>query len=318
MIDIRSEVEEAENRIRKYIRETPLELSSTLGDLSSPSVFLKLENLQHTGSFKVRGALNKLLSLSDDEKRKGVATASTGNHALAVAFGLRKLGIPGTIFLPENVSKTKRQKLERFEIDVEFRPGDPKAVETYARQFSLDEGLVYISPYNDSKVIGGQGTIGVELTRQEPSIDSVFVAVGGGGLISGIGGYLKNLNPETRIIGCLPENSPVMYESVKAERILDWSVKETLSDGTAGGIESESITFEPCQRLVDDWVTVTEAEIVTGLKLLFEDHRLVVEGSAAVAVAAFLKKAEELQGKGVAIVLCGGNVNIKKFKELVF
>jgi threonine dehydratase len=318
MIDIRSEVEEAENRIRKYIRETPLELSSTLGDLSSPSVFLKLENLQHTGSFKVRGALNKLLSLSDDEKRKGVATASTGNHALAVAFGLRKLGIPGTIFLPENVSKTKRQKLERFEIDVEFRPGDPKAVETYARQFSLDEGLVYISPYNDSKVIGGQGTIGVELTRQEPSIDSVFVAVGGGGLISGIGGYLKNLNPETRIIGCLPENSPVMYESVKAERILDWSVKETLSDGTAGGIESESITFEPCQRLVDYLVTVTEAEIVTGLKLLFEDHRLVVEGSAAVAVAAFLKKAEELQGKGVAIVLCGGNVNIKKFKELVF
>lgn len=318
MIDICLEVEEAENRIRKYIRETPLELSSTLGDLSGSSVFLKLENLQHTGSFKVRGALNRLLSLSDDEKRKGVVTASTGNHALAVAFGLRKLGIPGTIFLPDTVSKTKRQKLERFEVDVELRPGDPKAVETYARQFSLDEEFVYISPYNDSKVIGGQGTIGVELTRQKPSIDTVFVAVGGGGLISGIGGYLKNFNPETQIIGCLPENSPVMYESVKAKRILDWSVKETLSDGTAGGIESESITFEPCQRLVDDWVTVTEAEIVTGLKLLFEDHRLVVEGSAAVAVAAFLKKAEKLQGKGVAIVLCGGNVNIEKFKELVF
>lgn len=318
MIDIHSEVEEAEYRIRKYIRKTPLELSSTLGDLSSSSVFLKLENLQYTGSFKLRGAINKLLSLSDDEKRKGVVTASTGNHALAVAFGLRKLGIPGTIFLPDNVSKTKRQKLERFEVDVELRPGDPKAVETYARQFSLDEELVYISPYNDSKVIGGQGTIGIELTRQEPSIDSVFVAVGGGGLISGIGGYLKNFNPETQIIGCLPENSPVMYESVKAKKILDWSANETLSDGTAGGIESESITFELCQRLVDDWVTVTEAEIVTGLKLLFEDHRLVVEGSAAVAVAAFLKKAEEIRGKRVAIVLCGGNINIKKFKELVF
>ncbi len=318
MIDIRSEVEEAEKRIRQYIRETPLELSYTIGDLYSSSVFLKLENFQHTGSFKVRGALNKLLSLPDDEKINGVVTASTGNHALAVAFGLKKLGIPGTIFLPDNVSKTKRQKLERFDVDVELRPGDPEAVETYARQFSLDEELVYISPYNDSKVIGGQGTIGVELTRQEPSIDSVFVAVGGGGLISGIGGYLKSFNPEAQIIGCLPENSPVMYESVKAKRILDWSVKETLSDGTAGGIESESITFEPCQRLVDDWVTVTEAEIITGLKLLFEDHRLVVEGSAAVAVAAFLKKAKELQGKRVAIVLCGGNVNIEKFKELVF
>jgi threonine dehydratase len=318
MIDIRSEVEEAEKRIRQYIRETPLEPSITLGDLCVPSVFLKLENLQHTGSFKVRGALNKLLSLSDDEKRRGVATASTGNHALGVAFGLRMLGIPGTIFLPKNASATKRQRLERFEMDIELCPGDPEAVETYARQFSLDQGLVYISPYNDSKVIGGQGTIGIELTRQEPSIDSVFVAVGGGGLISGIGGYLKSFTPEMRIIGCLPENSPVMYESVKAKRILDWKVKETLSDGTAGGIESESITFEPCQRLVDTWVTVTEAEIVASMKLLLEDHRLVVEGSAAVAVAAFLKKAKELQGKGVVIILCGGNIDIKKFKKLVF
>ena len=316
MLDLKTLVDQAESRIRTHVRNTYLEMSDVLSELAECKVFLKLENLQHTGSFKVRGALNKLLSLSEEEKEKGIVTASSGNHALAVAHGLKQLKLPGAIYLPEHASVAKLKMLKRYDVEIKLCPGDCTDAETLARQQSLEQKLTYISPYNDPQVIGGQGTIGFELFQTDPSIDCVFVAVGGGGLIAGIAGYLKAVKPDVQIIGCLPQNSPAMFEAVKAKKIVECPVLDTLSDGTAGGIEADAITFEPCLRLVDDWLVVSEEEMAKGMKVIFEEHRLVIEGAAGVAVAAFLQKAPEFKGKRVALILCGGNIDMHIFKNV--
>jgi threonine dehydratase len=318
MISISKDVLAAEARIRPFIRETPLHHSLYLSKLGSCEAYLKLENLQHTGSFKTRGALNKLLSLSARQRRAGVVAASTGNHGLAVAYGARKLGISATIYLPENASLQKVQALRNYEVEIRFYGNDCEATESHAKAEARKTGQIYLSPYNDPKVVGGQGTIGIEILRQCESVDSIMVSVGGGGLIGGIAGYVKGLRGDVEIIGCLPENSPVMYESVRAGRIVHSAVSPTLSDGTAGGIEAGAITFEPCRRYVDDWVLVSENEIRDGMKLVFDYERVVIEGAAGVVVASFVKIKEKLKGRNVILVMCGGNIDIEKFKKLVF
>ena len=317
MLNIFQEVEEAEQRIRGYVRTTPLVPSPSLSAISSSDVYLKLENLQHTGSFKVRGAFNSLMSLSDEQRHNGVVTASSGNHGLAVAFALGKLGIPGTIFLPENVAPVKYAKLQGYDVQIKLIQGDGIAVEITATDYARRKSMAYISPYNDARVIGGQGTIGVELQQQLAELDCLFVAVGGGGLVSGTGGFLKEIKPGIRIIGCEPQHSPAMSESVKAGRIIEVEILDTLSDGTAGGIETESITFEPCCRLVDEWVSVSETEIAEGMRWVFEHDNLVIEGAAGVVVAAFLKRAKELRGSCTALVMCGANIDEDRFNALV-
>ena len=317
MLNIFQEVKEADQRIRKYVRTTPLVPAPSLGAIASSDVYLKLENLQHTGSFKVRGAFNSLLCLSEEERTRGIVTASSGNHGLAVAFALDRLDIPGTIFLPEDVADVKYKKLQEFDVQIRLIPGEGIEAETTAMDYALEKQLPYISPYNDARVIGGQGTIGVELNRQQQKINCVFAAVGGGGMISGTAGYLKQINPDIRIIGCEPQNSRVMSASVKADRIVELEILDTVSDGTAGGIEAESITLEPCCRLVDEWVNVSETEIVAGMRWVFEHHDLVVEGAAGVVVAAYLKRARSLAGSCAALVMCGGNIEEDKFKALI-
>ncbi|MBX2820028.1 MAG: threonine/serine dehydratase [Rhodothermaceae bacterium] len=313
-------VNDAYKQIRPYVRKTPLEPAHTLYT-NQREVYLKLECLQHTRSFKVRGALNKLLSLDDEEKEKGIVTASTGNHGMAVTFGLKQLDVSGTIYLPETVSERKLNVLKRYGANVQFFGDDSVYTEQYARKQADERGQVYISPYNDPKVVAGQGTIGVELLNQLPSLDAVFVPVGGGGMIGGISGYLKAKNPAIRIIGCLPANSPVMLESIEAGKIVAGTVLPTLSDGTVGGIEEGAITFDLCRQHVDDWVLVEEEEIQAGMKLLFDEYNLVVEGAAGVSVASFLKYTKANPSADlnrVVIVLCGGNVDVEQFKRLVF
>ena len=282
MIDLFEEVQQAERRIRDHVRTTPLEFAPSLSEVSARDVYLKLENLQHTGSFKVRGAFNKLLTLSGEEAGAGVVTASSGNHGLAVAFALEKLGIPGVVFLPEDVASVKRSKLTAFPVSLEFRRGDAAEIEAAARAYGAEHGLVYVSPYNDPRVIGGQGTIGLEL-----------------------------------LAGCEPANSPAMSESVKAGQIVEVEITDTLSDGTAGGIEPGSITLEPCSQLVDEWVTVSESEIVEGLRWVFDHHRMIVEGSAGVVVAAYHRKMADLSCSSVALVLCGSNIDRATFMNLL-
>lgn len=300
-------VDRAEARIRPYVRATPLEPA---GEGS----YLKLECLQHTRSFKLRGALNKLLSLSEVDDTRGIITASTGNHGLAVAYGLQLLNRPGTIVLPETAARKKVALLERYDVTLQFYGQDSAEAERFARTRAEREGLVFISPYNDEQVVAGQGTIGVELMTQLPSIKRVFVPVGGGGLIGGIAAYLKAVKPSVEIYGCLPANSPVMHECVEAGEIVAGKVLPTLSDGTAGGVEEDAITFDLCRDFVDEWIRVSEDEIREGMKVVFERYGLVVEGAAGVSMAAYHKI--ETDGDDV-IVLCGGNVDIEQFKSIV-
>lgn len=315
--DVASEVLLAESRIRQHVRETVLEPSTYLSGSDGTKVFYKLENLQHTGSFKVRGAMNKILSLTPDDLERGVVAASTGNHGAAVAFGLGKVGASGIVFVPKNTPPSKAKRIEQLGAMVRYFGVDAAETETHARRFALQNQLKFISPYNDPLIVAGQGTIGVELERQLEQIDVVFASLGGGGLVSGIAGYLKSVLPNVEVIGCSPENSQVMIQSVKAGKILDLPSQPTLSDGTAGGVEPGAITFELCRALVDDYVTVTEDEIKESMRLFIGSEHMLLEGAAAVAVAAYLKTRERIAGKNVVIVICGANIDLETLKSVL-
>lgn len=317
-MNIPIEVQEAYKRIKPHIRETPLEKSNFYGKKGNANVYLKLENLQHTGSFKVRGAMNKILSLSDEELKRGVVTASTGNHGAAVAFSLGQIGASGTVFVSPKASASKIEAIKRLGAEVREYGDDPIEAENYAIKYAVEKSLVYVPPYNDPKTIGGQGTIGLELERQLDKIDAVFIAIGGGGLIAGIGGHLKSVDPEIEIIGCSPENSQVMIQSIEMGKLVgDLPSTPTISDGTAGGIEDDSITFELCQKYVDDYVTVTETEIATNLVEFMDTHHQLIEGAAAVAIASYLKTKEKYLGKNVVIVVCGANIGVETLREIL-
>lgn len=311
------EILAAAQRLKDLIRITPLENSIALSRASGAQVFLKCEQLQYTGSFKVRGALNKLLLLTPAQRAQGVVTASTGNHGAAVAFGLQKLNIPGKIFVPENASTAKVENIRNYHTQLEFYGNDCMQTELHAREQALAQNQVYISPYNDLDVIAGQGTIGVELIQQADDIDAVFVPIGGGGLIAGIANYLKNISPATKIIGCMPQNSPVMAESLKRGKIIDMPTEDTLSDATAGGIEADSVTFLLCQQFVDDTVLVSEAEIQQAIITLIKTQHYLVEGASGVALAAFLKTAQQYQNKKIIVILSGGNISLDTLKKIL-
>lgn len=315
--EVRNDVLAAEGRIRSFIRETPVEYSPYLSRLGNCDVYLKLENIQLTGSFKLRGAANKVLSLTKDEKCKGLITASTGNHGLAFAWIANKFNVKGTIFLPETSSPPKIEALRLYGADIQTYGDDCVKAEIHARKIAKEEGLTFISAYNDPQIIGGQGTIGIELARQVPGVDCVLVPVGGGGLIAGISGYLKTENRNIEIIGCQPEKSAVMYASIKAGRILDMESAPTLSDGSAGGIEPGAITFPICQELVDDFILVTEEEIISALRLIIEKHYLLIEGAAALPVAAFIQKIDRFQGKNVVLVLSGSKISLETLRKIL-
>ncbi len=314
-MNIKEKITEAEKRIRPYLRETPLEYSYVLNKMTESEVYLKLENIQVTGSFKARGALNKILLLAKSNAK--IVTASTGNHGLGVANALLVVKKEGTIYLPKNASVAKVEAIKMRGVPVEFYGESGEETEHYVRKLSETTGQIYVSPYNDEDVVAGQGTIGVELLRQLPKLDAVFISIGGGGLIGGIASYLKAVNPKIEIIGCLPENAPAMYECIKAGKIIEVSEKPTLSDGTAGGIESGSITFGICQQCVDSYITVTEEEIIASMKLVIKYHHQIIEGSAGVAVAALIKEKERFRKKKVAIIICGGNVSETVLKSLI-
>jgi threonine dehydratase len=307
----------AANRISSHIRETPLDYSPFFSEETGCEVWLKLENLQYTGSFKLRGAFNKLLSLAPEQRKNGCVTASSGNHGAAIAYAMKKLGVTGVIFVPEQTSSAKVDAIKRFGGDVRFFGTDGLDTEEHARQYADENSMAYLSPYNDEHVIGGQGTCGVEISRQISDVDAVFVAVGGGGLISGIGAYLKSVNLAVEVVSCQPAASKVMTESVKAGSLLDLSSEPTLSDGTAGGIEESAITFDICRDIVDRYVVVSEEEIAEGMRQFIDSHHQLPEGAAGVAIAGFLQVASDFAGKTVVIVICGGNISRETLKRVI-
>jgi threonine dehydratase len=314
---IKNEAIEAEARIRDHIRETPLEYSPYLSQWGEGRVFLKLENLQLTGSFKLRGAANKILSLEEEQKRRGVVTASSGNHGVAVASLLHQFGMKGMIYLPDYVTSSKIEILRSYGVEVHFYGMDCLQTETFAREEAEKKGLTYIPPYNDIKIIGGQATVGMEMIRQQGKFDIVIVPVGGGGLISGIAGYLKSYDPNIEIVGCQPENSRVMFESVKTGKIVEMESRSTLSDGTAGGIEKDSLTFEVCRRYVDDFVLISEDEIKEAILLCLEKQALLIEGAAALPIAAFIKEKERFNKKNVVLVISGARISLSQLREVL-
>ena len=303
----RARIEEASGRIYQLVDQTPIALLEGDSRSGSSRAFLKLEHLQKTGSFKLRGATNKILSLSPEEAAKGVITSSTGNHALGVATAARSRGIDAEVFVSSRVSAKKLRLIEDCGARITVTGANPLDAELAARAAASASGKTYISPYNDPYVIAGQGTIGIEVWQQLPSVDAIYVAVGGGGLVSGIGAYIKSVSRQTEIVACWPENSRVMYECLRAGKVIDFPEQPTLSESTAGGVEPGSITFELCQRVIDRCLLVSETEILEAMRWAHQ-RRCMVEGAAGVAIAAFFKDATDQRKKTAVIISCGGNI----------
>lgn len=301
----------ARRTIAPLVRRTPLLPSPALKERLGVAVYLKAETLQETGSFKVRGAANKILNLEEEARRQGVVTASTGNHGRAVAYVAGELGIPAVVCLSERVPAAKVEALQRLgaELVIEGEGQD----EAVARAESLREtrGLTLVHPFDDPLVIAGQGTIGLELLEDLPEQGTVLVPLSGGGLIAGIALTLKSVSPQTRVIGVSMERSPVMYHSLQAGKPVVLPEEETLADSLLGGIGLDNrYTFRLVRQYVDDVLLVSEAEIAAGMRFLLEEAHLVAEGAGAVAVAALLSgRLPDLRGSVTAII-SGGNLSL--------
>lgn len=309
-------VESASARIRQFVLETPLEAVPELLPGHGGSIFFKLENLQQTGSFKLRGASNKILALDRTHAAKGVIAASNGNHGLGVAAASRRAGVTAEVYVSSRVPASKAKRIEEYGVHIHRAGEDPLEAELAARAAAAEQDKVFISPYNDPEVMAGQGTIAVELLRQQPRIDAIFVAVGGGGLIGGIGAYIKHAAPHVEIVGCWPQNSRVLYESMKAGSIIEVPEQATLSESTAGGLEPGSVTLEICRCVIDRSVMVSEEEILSAMRRVRDTRGWVIEGAAGVAVAAFLKEADRYRGKTAVAVICGGNLSAEVRQRL--
>lgn len=304
-----TQARQAAQRIAKQVERTPLQRSVVFSEKLGADVYFKLENRQSTGSFKFRGATNRLLTLSPEQRAQGCVAASSGNHGAAVACAMQELGVKGVIFVPEQTSSAKVEKIKGYGGDVRFFGTDGLDTEQHARAFAEQNGMFYLSPYNDEEVMAGQGSCGVEILEDLPDVDAVFVAVGGGGLIGGIGAVLKDHDPGIMVYGCQPLASPVMARSVEAGEIIDMPSEATLSDGTAGGIEEDALTFPLNQAVVDDWVLASEEQIAMAMRFYMETEDDVIEGAAGVAVAGLLERRKEIAGKKVVVVICGGNIS---------
>ncbi|HEY7689099.1 MAG TPA: pyridoxal-phosphate dependent enzyme [Dongiaceae bacterium] len=305
---------EARRRIKDYIYETPLLRSRHLGEEHKSNLFFKAENFQLTGSFKIRGATSKLTSLGID---RPVITASTGNHGIASAKAASLTGHKLTIVLPENVPQSKLQRIRSFNVNVQLHGSEGGLAERHARRQADTGDFVYVSPYNDPDIIAGQGTIGFEMLEQADGIDNVFVTMGGGGLISGIGAVLKSDSPKTRVFGVSTRNSAALAASMKAGRVVDTDHADTLAEAAAGSVDADSMTLPLSMAVIDEVLLCGEDEIVAALRELARKENLIVEGAAALALAGFLQVAGRLQGQNNVVLLCGGNFDQEKILPII-
>jgi len=310
------DIQAAAARIAGRVLRTPLLSSIELEESTGIPVFLKLENLQRTGSFKLRGATNRMLQLSDDERRRGVVTVSSGNHGRAVGHIARRLDIGAVVCLPETVPANKIDAIRRGGATVRVAGATYDEASEHARRLQRDEGRVPIHPFDDAAIIAGQGTIGAEILADRPDIDTVLVPMSGGGLISGVALAVKAERPGVRVIGVCMERAPVMHESLRAGHVVSLEEEPTLADALAGGLGGENhFTFRICREMVDESLLVPEESIVRAMRFLLDVHHLVVEGGGAVGVAALLDG--RLADAGcTAIVVSGGNVSMTTLLDI--
>ncbi len=305
----------ARKLIKSHVLKTPLRFSHYYSTQSNAEIYLKLENLQLTGSFKLRGALNTMLSLPSEQKNKGVITASAGNHAQGIGFAAKLLNIPAIIYVPENAPLTKIEAIKSYGVSLKIKGSIYDDTERIAIEDSRVKDIPYISPYNNPHVIAGQGTIGLEILEQAPDVDDILIPISGGGLFSGIAIAAKAINPSIRCYGVQVERCPVMLESLKQGQIVDVPMEETIADGLHGGVEKGSITFPYIQRLCEEVLLVSEREIKKAILEFMEYHHLICEGAGAVGLAAVKRYREKFVNRKVAIVISGANIDLRTIKE---
>ncbi|MGB4315055.1 MAG: threonine ammonia-lyase, partial [bacterium] len=309
-------IREAAASIQDEIHHTPLFLSRTFSELSGNMVYLKAENLQKTGSFKLRGALNKVRHLTAAEKRRGVIAISAGNHAQGVALAATRAGIPSTIVMPENAPIAKVMATKGYGAHVELfgKFFDECAIK--AKELQAETGATLIHPFDDPYVIAGQGTIGLEIMAALPEAEVVLVPVGGGGLIAGTAIVLKELKPSIGVIGVEAEGAASMQASLQKGKVTTLESVKTLADGIAVKTPGR-LTYEIAKKYVDDVVTVNEEEIANGILMLLERGKLIVEGAGAVPIAALLNKKLNLAGKKIVAILSGGNIDVNILAQII-
>jgi threonine dehydratase len=311
-----TDVEEARERIRSQIYLSPFAHSETLSQSTGNRVFFKLENLQMTGSFKERGALNRLLTLTPDETRRGVIAASAGNHGMAVAFHSQRLKIRATIVMPLHAPLIKVSRVRHYGAKSVLVGADYDAAFAEAQRLAKEMGLTFIHSFNDPGVVAGQGTIGLELYEQNPGLEAVVIPVGGGGLIAGIALVLKTLNPKIRIIGVQAETLPSMKAALEKGGPICLPHAVTIADGIAVR-EVGATPFELVKHYVDEIVTVSEGEIANAVLLLLETEKTVAEGAAAAPLAALINKKIALANANVGLIISGGNIDMNLISRII-
>ena len=309
------EIEAAQKKIQKVIPRTPVIYSDTFSKLTGKEVFLKLENLQKTGSFKIRGAYYKLSQLTPSMKKRGVVAASAGNHAQGVALASSILGIHSTIVMPEGVSLAKQMATQAYGGEIVLYGQNTDEALGHAKKLAKG-GKSLIHPFDDEQVIAGQGTIGLEILKEVPEGDTIIVPIGGGGLISGISAIVRRKRPNVKIIGVQSNHAPSALYSLKRKKIVELKVKPTLADGIAIQRVGE-ITFPLIQKGVDEIVTVGENEIASAILMLMERKRIVAEGAGATPLAALLSRRLKIRSKKVVLVISGGNIDFHLLDRII-
>jgi threonine dehydratase len=310
-----NDVQQARERIASVARRTPLEHSPWLSSELGRDVLLKLECFQVTGSFKIRGAMSKLSRLTEEERARGVLTVSAGNHGLAVAHCARALSLDATIVVPRSASRAKVAAIRRYPVTLVERGANYDEAESAAREMERETSATFVSPYNDADVIAGQGTIALEILEDAPNINAIVVPVGGGGLLAGVSVAVKASHPHVEVYGAEPQSSPTMHESLRAGRLVELKEEETIADGLAGNIESGSITFPLAAHLADGIILVGEDSIRDAIRRVAREDHMMIEGSAAVAIAALTDG--RLQGQRTAAIITGRNISLDLFAEVI-
>ncbi len=308
----------ARQTIAAIVRRTPLVHSHPLSEKSGANVYLKLENLQETGAFKIRGAANHLLNLTAEERQRGVVTVSTGNHGRAVAFVAQKMGMRAVICVPDLVLPHKVAAMRSLGAEVVVQGRTQDDAEMHAINLAKQQGLTMVSAFDDPWIIAGQGTIGLELLEDLPQLDTVVVPLSGGGLLAGIALALKAADPKIRVIGASQALGPAMYLSLQAGAVVPVIEEKTLADSLMGGIGLDNrYTLPLCQALVDEVVLLSEAEIAATMAYALHQERLVVEGGGSVGIGAVLHDKIKHLGENVAIVVSGGNVDMGRVYGII-
>ncbi len=305
----------AAERLRPHVLRTPFEQSYALSECCGAEVFLKLENLQKTGAFKARGAFNRVLTMSDAEKARGILTVSSGNHAQGVALAARTFNLDAVVVMPETTPLAKIDGSRRYGAEVRLAGANYDEAEVVGVEMAAECGRTFISPYADVEVVAGQGTTGLEMILERPDLDVILVPAGGGGLICGIACIAKSLNPHVKVYGVQSEASCAWYESFRAGKVVYSPVGDSLAEGLSGQIVEEM--FDLARRWVDGILVVNEGQIAAAMAWMIREHRMIIEGSAAVAVAVLLNDLLDVRGHRVGVVVSGGNVDPGRVKAIL-